>query len=78
MAVAIRDELTRLDPDGAARYTANQAAFDAELSALASFGCGLIGPFVVVKRIAFLAGGIAHSVPGGMNKQRYIEMSEGH
>jgi zinc transport system substrate-binding protein len=36
MAVAIRDALTRLDPDGAALYAANQAAFDAELSALDS------------------------------------------
>ncbi|MGB5832342.1 MAG: zinc ABC transporter substrate-binding protein [Thiohalocapsa sp.] len=34
MAVAIRDALTRLDPDGAAFYAANQAAFDAELVAL--------------------------------------------
>ncbi|MEA3640397.1 MAG: metal ABC transporter permease [Lamprobacter sp.] len=33
---------------------------------LASIGCGLIGPFVVVKRITFLAGGIAHSVLAGM------------
>jgi zinc transport system permease protein len=33
---------------------------------LASLGCGLIGPFVVVKRITFLAGGIAHSVLAGM------------
>jgi zinc transport system substrate-binding protein len=31
MAVAIRDALTRLDPDGAAIYAANQAAFDEEL-----------------------------------------------
>jgi zinc transport system substrate-binding protein len=34
MALAIRDALTRLDPDGAAVYAANQAAFDAELAAL--------------------------------------------
>jgi zinc transport system substrate-binding protein len=34
MAVAIRDALTRLDPDGAPVYAANQAAFDAELAAL--------------------------------------------
>jgi zinc transport system permease protein len=33
---------------------------------LASLGCGLIGPFVVVKRVTFLAGGIAHSVLAGM------------
>jgi len=39
---------------------------------LASIGCGLIGPFVVVKRIAFLAGGIAHSVLGGMGAAVYF------
>ncbi len=33
---------------------------------LASIGCGVIGPYVVVKRITFIAGGIAHSVLGGM------------
>ncbi len=33
---------------------------------LASIGCGLMGTFVVVKRIGFLAGGIAHSVLAGM------------
>ncbi len=39
---------------------------------LASLGCGLIGPFVVVKRIAFLAGGIAHSVLSGMGAAVYF------
>jgi len=39
---------------------------------LASIGCGLIGPFVVVKRIAFLAGGIAHSVLSGMGAAVYF------
>jgi zinc transport system permease protein len=38
---------------------------------LASIGCGLIGPFVVVKRITFLAGGIAHSVLAGMGAALY-------
>lgn len=33
---------------------------------LASIGCGIVGTYVVVKRIGFLAGGIAHSVLGGM------------
>jgi zinc transport system permease protein len=33
---------------------------------LASFGCGIIGTYVVARRISFLAGGIAHSVLGGM------------
>jgi len=33
---------------------------------LAGIGCGLMGTYVVVKRINFLAGGIAHSVLAGM------------
>ncbi len=33
---------------------------------LASVACGLIGSYVVVMRISYLAGGIAHSVMGGM------------
>ena len=39
---------------------------------LASVGCGVIGTFVVVKRIAFMAGGIAHSVLGGMGAALYF------
>ncbi len=38
---------------------------------LASVGCGVVGAFVVVNRIAFLAGGIAHSVLGGMGAALY-------
>lgn len=41
-------------------------------SVLASIGCGVMGPYVVVKRIAFLAGGIAHSVLGGMGAALYF------
>ncbi len=33
---------------------------------LASIGCGVVGSYVVIKRISFLAGGIAHAVLGGM------------
>jgi zinc transport system permease protein len=33
---------------------------------LASVGCGIIGSYVVVKRIGFVAGGIAHTVLAGM------------
>jgi len=33
---------------------------------LAGFGCGLVGPFVVVRRLGFLAGGVAHAVLAGM------------
>ena len=39
---------------------------------LASIGCGVMGTYVVVKRIAFLAGGIAHSVLGGMGAAVYF------
>ena len=38
---------------------------------LASIGCGVMGPYVVIKRITFLAGGIAHSVLGGMGASAY-------
>lgn len=33
---------------------------------LAAVGCGVVGTLVVVKRITFMAGGIAHAVLGGM------------
>ncbi len=39
---------------------------------LASLGCGVIGPYVVVKRITFLAGGIAHAVLGGMGIAHFM------
>lgn len=42
---------------------------------LASIGCGIIGTYVVVKRIGFLAGGIAHSVLAGMGIAYFIGQS---
>ncbi len=33
---------------------------------LASVGCGVVGTYVVVRNIGYLAGGIAHAVLGGM------------
>lgn len=33
---------------------------------LASIGCGIMGSYVLVKRISFLAGGISHTALGGM------------
>ncbi len=41
---------------------------------LASIACGLTGPFVVVNRISYLAGGIAHSVLGGMGAAIYFQI----
>lgn len=39
---------------------------------LASVGCGVIGPYVVVKRISYLVGGIAHAVLGGVGVAYYF------
>ncbi len=33
---------------------------------LACVACGVVGPFVVVRRIGYIAGGISHTVLGGM------------
>jgi len=40
---------------------------------LASLGCGITGSFVVVNRIGYMAGGIAHSVLGGMGIAYYAD-----
>ena len=42
---------------------------------LASIGCGTIGVYVVVKRIGFLAGGIAHTVLAGMGIAYFLQES---
>lgn len=39
---------------------------------LASVGCGVIGTYVFVKGIAFIAGGIANFVLGGMGAAIYL------
>lgn len=39
---------------------------------LASVACGIVGTFVVVRRIGYMAGGIAHAVLGGMGIAYYI------
>ncbi len=42
---------------------------------LSSIGCGIIGTYVVVKRVGFLAGGIAHTVLAGMGIAYFMEGS---
>lgn len=44
---------------------------------LASIACGIIGSFVVVKRITYVAGAIAHCVLGGMGAARYLQRVHG-
>jgi zinc transport system permease protein len=40
---------------------------------LASIACGVIGSYVVTRRITYIAGSLAHSVLGGMGAARYIQ-----
>ena len=40
---------------------------------LASVSCGVVGTYVVTRRISYLAGGIAHSVLGGMGLALYLQ-----
>jgi len=44
---------------------------------LASVACGIVGSFVVVRRITYIAGGIAHCVLGGMGVARYLAVVHG-
>ncbi len=46
-------------------------------SLLASFASGVIGSFVVVKRIAFIAGSISHSILGGMGLALWLQRTYG-
>ncbi len=39
---------------------------------LSSLACGITGTYVVVKRITFISGGIAHAVLGGMGVAYYL------
>ena len=44
---------------------------------LASIACGVVGSYVVVRRISFIAGGIAHCVLGGLGAARYLAVEHG-
>lgn len=44
---------------------------------LASISCGIIGSYVVVKRIVFVSGGIAHTTFGGIGFAYYLQDSMG-
>jgi len=44
---------------------------------LASVACGVVGTYVVARRISYIAGGIAHSVLGGMGLARYLAVVQG-
>lgn len=40
----------------------------------ASVACGMIGTYVVTRRITYIAGGVAHCTLGGMGAARYLEV----
>ncbi len=44
---------------------------------LISVPCGIVGSYVVTRRISYLAGGIAHCVLGGMGAARYLQVQQG-
>jgi len=44
---------------------------------LAAVACGVVGSFVVARRVSYVAGGIAHSVLGGMGAAGYLAAVHG-
>lgn len=40
---------------------------------LVSIPCGIVGSYIVTRRISYIAGGIAHTVLGGLGIARYLE-----
>jgi zinc transport system permease protein len=44
---------------------------------LAGIACGVVGTYVVVRRISFIAGAIAHCVLGGLGVARYLQVVRG-
>jgi zinc transport system permease protein len=44
---------------------------------VASVACGVVGSYVVARRITYIAGGIAHCVLGGMGIARYLNVVHG-
>jgi len=40
---------------------------------LVSIPCGIMGSYIVTRRITYLAGGIAHTIFGGLGAARYLE-----
>jgi len=45
---------------------------------LVSVPCGVVGSFVVIRRISYIAGGIAHSVLAGLGLVHYLQVVHGY
>ena len=61
--------------EAVARYSFMQHALAAGL--LASVACGIVGTYVVVRRITYIAGGISHCVLGGIGIALYLQRVHG-
>jgi zinc transport system permease protein len=61
--------------DALVRHTFLQYALLSGL--LASVACGVVGTYVVARRISYIAAGIAHSVLGGMGLAHYLAVVHG-
>ena len=48
--------------------------FALAMAVLASIACGIVGTYVVTRRISYIAGSIAHCVLGGMGAARYYQV----
>ena len=59
--------------DALAQHAFLQQALAAGM--LASIACGIVGSYVVVRRIGYLAGGVAHTVLGGMGIAYFLGKS---
>lgn len=44
---------------------------------LSSVSCGVVGSYVVVRRITYIAGAIAHCILGGMGAAQYFQLTRG-
>ena len=44
---------------------------------LVSIACGIVGTYVVTRRITFMAGSISHCILGGMGAARYLSTVHG-
>ncbi len=44
---------------------------------LVSVACGVVGSYVVVRRITYIAAGVAHCVLGGIGAARYLSVTRG-
>lgn len=47
------------------------------MTLLAGIACGVVGTYVVTRRITYIAGAVAHCVLGGMGVERYLQAING-